>query len=237
VRPAWRRERGGIAERQALATQAADRVIEARDRAEHGERGTSKETRFFEGFAVARTRAHAKNGGAGTVIRAGHGRVCASAALLASQKPSKRRGCRGITTSDKVQLPLPFLLDDRIIARVDLLHEGAPEHGCGCAARVQHLAGHLLHLIKMLLQAPVEEDELAHAGASAGLRTRACLWHGQSGQPTLERTTRRSLHSDDRAAASCYAERTTTVAISRTAVSQSVRPRSSVGSCDRVARL
>src|SRR6516162_2792606 len=108
-----------------------------------------------------------------------------------------------------------------MIARVDLLHAGALEHGCGCAAHVQHLARQLLHLIKMLLQAPVEEDELVHASASARAYERelAC------GTAKLERTTRRSLHSDDRAATSCYAERTTMVAISRTAVSQSVHPR------------
>jgi hypothetical protein len=55
-------------------------------------------------FAAARTRAHAENGHRDGDSRAGHGRVCVSAVLLASQKPSKHRGCRGITMSDKVQL-------------------------------------------------------------------------------------------------------------------------------------
>ena len=60
----------------------------------------------------------------------------------------------------------PFLLDDPTNGpNFCGLHEGALEHGCGCGARVERLARHLLHLIKMWTQAPVEEDDAGHAGA------------------------------------------------------------------------
>ena len=75
---------------------------------------------FSAGFRQAAQAAQAGNrgtmgGGArGTVIGGRARGVWAGAALLASERAAKRRGCRRIITSDKVQLPellLPSVFD------------------------------------------------------------------------------------------------------------------------------
>jgi len=112
------RQRGCIGERQALMPENADRVIVAGERVARGERGAGEKAGFFAVFrqaacpGPARERRDRRRRGHGD-SRAGPGRVGAGAALLTRKGRQKRRGCGGIKTSDKVQLPPPFLLDDR----------------------------------------------------------------------------------------------------------------------------
>ena len=78
----------------------------AGDRVERRARGAGKKGHFFGGFrGTLRSRAHAGNGG--TV--GGVGKVIRARRLLASQKTSKCRRRRGITTSDNVKLSDVFL--------------------------------------------------------------------------------------------------------------------------------
>ena len=76
------------------------------DRMEGCERGAGKKARFFGSFR--RGAPGPRRWGHGD-SRADHGGVGARAALLASQRISKRRGCRGIKMSDNVKLSDVFL--------------------------------------------------------------------------------------------------------------------------------
>ena len=74
-----------------------------------GEGGAGEKARVFRGFRHAAQAEMAGPSGVGArgpekVIRARALGVGAGAALWAREKPEKRRGCRRIRTSDKVQL-------------------------------------------------------------------------------------------------------------------------------------